>query len=210
MSTMTIGEDTSTYFTETELSEQGLDLLFREARTYFAWQPRPVPPALLRETYNLARMGPTAANSSPMRVVFLTSEAAKARLLPHLSPTNVEKSRTAGAVALIAYDSQFYDELPTLFPHVDARPWFAGNEGLATETAMRNSSLQGGYFIMAARALGLDCGPMSGFDAAAVNQEFFPDGRWKINFVCNLGYGDPSELFPRGPRLSFDEACQIL
>jgi 3-hydroxypropanoate dehydrogenase len=210
-----IGEDTSTNLLDLEyeqrsLDEHGFDMLFREARTHFAWQPRPVPQALLHELYDLAKLGPTAANSSPLRVVFLTTDAARARLLPHLSPTNVEKSRTAGAVALIAYDSQFYDELPRLFPHMDARPWFAGNAALAAETAMRNGSLQGGYFIMAARALGLDCGPMSGFDADAVNSEFFPDGRWKINFICNLGYGDGTALFPRGPRLAFSEACRVL
>jgi 3-hydroxypropanoate dehydrogenase len=169
-----------------------------------------VPVELLREVYELAKFGPTSANSLPLRVAFLTTTEAKERLLPALMPGNVDKTRTAGAVALIAYDSRFYDELPRLFPHADMRGYFADNPALAAEAALRNSSLQGGYFIMAARALGLDCGPMSGFDAEAVNREFFPDGRWKINFICNLGYGDPAPLFPRGPRLGFDEACQVL
>jgi 3-hydroxypropanoate dehydrogenase len=207
---MTLGEDVSAHLDNRVLSETGRDLLFREARTYFAWHSRPVPVELLRQAYDLARFGPTSGNSQPMRVVFLTSDEAKARLLPLLMPLNVEKTRSAGAVALIAYDSRFYDELPRLFPHADMRSYFADNPELAAEAALRNSSLQGGYFILAARALGLDCGPMSGFDPAGVNREFFPDGRWKINFICNLGYGDPAPLFPRGPRLAFDEACQLL
>jgi len=127
-----------------------------------------------------------------------------------LSPQNVEKTRTAPVVAIVAYDIEFYEKLPKLFPHADARSWFASNEALAQETAFRNSTLQGAYFMLAARALGLDCGPMSGFDPAKVNAEFFPEGKWKVNFICNLGYGDETKLFPRSPRLDFDEACVVL
>jgi len=187
-----------------------LDVLFRDARTHNVWRNRGVSDELLEEVYDLARMGPTSANSSPMRVVFLKSEEAKARLLPALAPMNVEKSRTAPVVAIIAYDMEFYENLPKLMPHADFRSYFVGNDSLIQETAFRNSSLQGAYLILAARALGLDCGPMSGFDAAKVDAEFFPDGKWKVNFICNIGYGDHTKLFPRSPRLEFDEACQIL
>ncbi len=190
--------------------EEGLDLLFREARTYSAWHPRGVSADLLREVYNLARFGPTSANTSPARFVFLTTDEAKARLLPALAPLNVEKSRTAPVVAIIAYDTEFYENLPRLFPQADARSWFVGNAALIQETAFRNGTLQGAYFMLAARALGLDCGPMSGFDPEKVNAEFFPDGKWKANFVCNLGYGDSTKLFPRNPRLEFEEACVVL
>lgn len=193
-----------------KLNDNALDILFRSARTFTAWRQEPVPDEVIHELYDLFKFGPTSANSSPARILFLKSEAAKGRLLPALSPNNVEKSRTAPVVALIAYDVEFYEKLPKLFPHADARPWFASNPALVHETAFRNGSLQGAYLILAARALGLDCGPMSGFDADKVNAEFFPDGKWKINFVCNLGHGDPANLFPRGPRLDFDEACTIL
>jgi 3-hydroxypropanoate dehydrogenase len=172
--------------------------------------PKRVPVEALREAYDLARFGPTSANSSPARFVFLESEAAKARLLPALAPLNVEKTKAAPVTVIVAWDAEFYDKLPKLFPHADMRSFFAGNESLAEETAFRNSTLQGGYFILAARAVGLDCGPMSGFDKAKVNAEFFPDGKWKANFICNLGYGDPSKLFPRNPRLEFEEACRVL
>jgi 3-hydroxypropanoate dehydrogenase len=195
---------------ETHLGDEALDRLFRQARTHSAWQPRDVPEEILREAYDLARYGPTSANSSPLRIVFLRSTEAKARLLPAVAAGNVEKTRTAPVVAIMAYDLEFHEHLPKLMPHVDARSWFAGNQALIEETAFRNSSLQGAYFILAARALGLDCGPMSGFDAGKVNAEFFPDGKWKANFLCNLGYGDPAKLFPRGPRLDFDEACRVL
>lgn len=192
------------------IDEEGLDLLFRQARTHNAWHPRGVPEYLLREVYDLAKWGPTSANASPMRILFLKTEEAKARLLPALMPLNVEKSQTAPVVAIIAYDTEFYEQLPHLFPHADARSWFVGNTDMIQETAFRNSSLQGAYFMLAARALGLDCGPMSGFDEDKVNAEFFPDGRWKVNFICNLGYGDTAKLFPRLPRLEFDEACAVL
>jgi 3-hydroxypropanoate dehydrogenase len=194
----------------TTLSNDALNQLFREARTHNAWLPKRVPVEALRAAYDLARWGPTSANSSPARFVFLESEAAKARLLPALAPLNVEKTKAAPVTAIIAWDAEFYEKLPKLFPHADMRAHFAGNQAVAEETAFRNSSLQGGYFIIAARAVGLDCGPMSGFDKAKVNAEFFPDGKWKVNFLCNLGYGDHSKLFPRSPRLGFDEACRVL
>ena len=183
--------------------------IFEDARTHTAWQERPVPDELLRRVYDVAKMGPTSSNCCPMRVIFVKSAAAKARLKPCLSEGNVEKTMKAPATAIIAYDSLFYDLLPTLFPHRDARTGYANNSELAQATAFRNGSLQGGYFIIAARALGLDCGPMSGFSNAKVDAEFFPDGRWKSNFMCNLGYGDASKLRPRNPRPSFEEACRI-
>jgi 3-hydroxypropanoate dehydrogenase len=192
------------------ISEDALDQLFREARTHSAWLPEPVPAELLRHAYELARLGPTSANSSPGRFLFLTTAEAKARLLPALAAGNVEKTKTAPVTVIIACDSGFYEKLPRLFPQANARSWFAGNQALIDETAFRNGSLQGAYFLLAARALGLDCGPMSGFDANKVNAEFFPDGKWKVNFLCNLGYGDPSKLIPRNPRLEFEEACLVL
>ena len=205
---MTQRQDTAAQ--PTKVSSQVLDQLFRQARTHSAWLPTRVPLAALREAYELARWGPTSANSSPARFLFLESEAAKARLLPALAPLNVEKTKAAPITAIIAWDAEFHEKLPKLFPHADMRSYFAGKAALIEETAFRNSSLQGAYFIIAARAVGLDCGPMSGFDAAKVNAEFFPDGKWKVNFLCNLGYGDHSKLFPRSPRLDFDEACQVL
>ena len=192
------------------VSEAALDQLFREARTHNAWLPKPVPVELLRKIYELACFGPTSANSSPARFVFLTTPAAKARLQPALSPGNVEKTMSAPVTVIVAWDTQFYDKLPKLFPQRDMRSVFAGKQALIDETAFRNGSLEGGYFILAARALGLDCGPMSGFDQGKVNAEFFPDGKWKANFLCNLGYGDRSKLFPRNPRLDFEEACKVL
>jgi 3-hydroxypropanoate dehydrogenase len=192
------------------LDENALNVLFLEARTHNVWLDKPVPDDLLRRIYDIARMGPTSANSSPARFVFVKSDEAKARLLPAMSANNQEKTRTAPVTVIIAYDLEFYEKLPQLFPHVDARPWFAGKEALVAETALRNGSLQGAYLMIAARALGLDCGPMSGFNAELVNAEFFPDGNWKANFICNLGYGDAGKLFPRNPRLPFDEVCRIL
>jgi 3-hydroxypropanoate dehydrogenase len=194
----------------TRIPDTALDQILRDARTHFAWRPEPVPVELLKEAYELARMGPTSANSSPARFVFLTTPEAKARLVPALAPTNVEKTKTAPVNVIVASDSQFYEKMPQLFPQRDMRGMFAGNAGLIEETMLRNGSLQGAYFILAARALGLDCGPMSGFDKEKVNKEFFPDGTWKANFLCNLGYGDPSKLFPRNPRLDFEEACRVL
>jgi 3-hydroxypropanoate dehydrogenase len=193
---------------EARLPNSALHRLFQEARTFSAWRPDPVSEKLLHEIYELARLGPTSANSSPARFVFLTSDEAKARLEPALMPGN--RNRNAPVVVLIAWDTGFHEHLPTLFPGRDLRPMFAGNQPLIDETAFRNSSLQGAYLMLAARSLGLDCGPMSGFDAAKVNDEFFPDGRWKINFICAIGYGDRGALRSRAPRLEFQTACRII
>lgn len=193
------------------LDAPALDQLFLEARTHNAWQDKPVSDALLKQAWDLARMGPTSANCSPLRVVFVKSAEAKARLLPALLEGNRAKTLAAPVTAIFGNDSRFYDLLPRLFPHTDARAWFAGpgKEELAATTAFRNGTLQAAYFMLAARSLGLDCGPMSGFDNAQVDRAFFPGGQVKSNFICNLGYGDPSALFPRSPRLEFDEACRI-
>ncbi len=192
------------------IAKEALDQLFREARTHSAWLPEPVPVALLRKAYELARLGPTSANASPARFVFLTTPGAKARLQPALAPGNIEKTMAAPVTAIIAWDTEFHEKLPRLFPQFDMRSHFVGNQSLIDETAFRNSSMQAAYFILAARALGLDCGPMSGFDAGKVNAEFFSDGKWKVNLLCNLGYGDHSKLFPRNPRLEFEEASTVL
>jgi len=192
------------------IEEGALDALFREARTHGAWLPKPVPEALLREAFDLAKMGPTSANASPARFVFLTTEEARERLIPALMPGNVDKTRAASATVIVAQDMEFYEHLPRLFPFVDARSWFAGNPGMIADTAARNSSLQGAYLMLAARALGLDCGPMSGFDAEKVNAEFFPDGKWRANFLFNLGFGDAEKLNPRAPRFEFEDACRVL
>ncbi len=193
------------------LSDRDLDLIFRAARSHNVWTDKPVSDVTLDALYDLLRMGPTSANTSPARFVFLRSEAAKQRLAPHLSEGNRAKSMTAPLIAIVGYDTRFFEKLPELFPHnPDAQNWFTSNETLAETTAFRNSSLQGAYLIVAARALGLDCGPMSGFDNAGVDKEFFPDGRVKSNFICNLGYGDHAQLMPRNPRLSFDDACEVL
>ena len=187
-----------------------LATLFTEARTHNGWSDRPVTDAELQQVYDLAKWGPTSANCSPARIVFVRSELEKAKLLPCMSGGNQEKTRTAPVTAIIGMDTEFYEKLPQLFPHADARSWFAGNQAMIDATAFRNSSLQGAYFIIAARALGLDCGPMSGFDADKVNAAFFAGTKVKVNFICNLGHGDPSKLFGRSPRLSFDEACKIV
>ncbi|MBD2839780.1 malonic semialdehyde reductase [Pseudomonas sp. JM0905a] len=199
------------------LSEQGLDLLFRQARSQNGWRDQPVDDETLVTLYDLVRWGPTSVNSCPARIVFLRSTAAKQRLLPALSPGNVDKVLGAPVTAIIGYDAAFHHQLPRLFPHnPDVRDWFAQQPDLIELTALRNSSLQGGYFILAARALGLDCGPMSGFDHQRVDREFFGDDscfpgmQVKTNFLCNLGYGDPDKLFPRSPRLSFEECCSLL
>jgi 3-hydroxypropanoate dehydrogenase len=196
--------------TRERVSDQALDKIFRKARTYRVWKPESVAEALLKEVYELAALGPTSANSLPARFVFITSPAAKERLIPALAPGNVDKTRTAPVTAIVAYDSKFMEPIRQLMNDPNALSWLNGNPVAIEETAFRNGTLQGGYFILAARALGLDCGPMSGFDSEKVNQEFFPDGRWKVNFLCNLGYGDASKMPPRAPRLGFAEACQIL
>lgn len=194
----------------TPLDENALRLLFLDARTHFAWQDRPVSDDLLRQLYDVLRMGPTSANCCPGRFLFVRSAEAKARLKPALIPTNVDKTMAAPVTVIVAQDLAFYDLLPQLFPHTDARPWFAGKPALIEETAFRNSTLQGAYLILAARAQGLDCGPMSGFDRAKVDAEFFSGTTVRSNFLVNLGYGDPARLFPRSPRLEFDQACQLL
>lgn len=191
------------------LSDAALDQLFREARTHGAWLPKSVDDALLRQIYSLAAMGPTSANSSPGRFVFVKTAEAKEKLRPALSAGNVDKTMAAPVTVIVGMDFAFYENLPRLFPHTDARSWFAGNEEAIRATAFRNASLQGAYLIIAARALGLDAGPMSGFDAAKVDDAFFAGTTIKSNFLINLGYGDRSKLHARNPRLSFDEAARI-
>ncbi|MGE5504253.1 MAG: malonic semialdehyde reductase [Actinomycetota bacterium] len=185
-----------------------LDRLFLDARTHSKFLDRPVGDDLLRRAWELARMGPTSANCQPARIVFVRSDAAKQRLKPALMPGNVDKTMAAPVTAIIGHDLEFYERLPRLFPHADARSWFVGNDALIQATAFRNGTLQGGYFILACRALGLDCGPMSGFDNAKVDAEFFPGGTVRSNFLVNIGWGEASGLHPRGPRLDFDEACR--
>lgn len=195
------------------VGEAALDALFRAARSHSSWQPRSVTDEQLRKIWELVKWGPTSANCQPARVLFLRSEAAKLRLAPHLSPGNVEKTMRAPVTAILGFDMRFYDLLPRLFPHSpSARNWFLGepNRALAEATAFRNGTLQGAYFMLAARALGLDCGPMSGFQGEAVDREFWAGTTVKTNFLCNLGYGDPRGIFPRSPRLAFSEACAIL
>jgi 3-hydroxypropanoate dehydrogenase len=191
------------------LDEAARDRLFTNARTANKWLERTVSDATLREMYELLKQAPTSANSSPARFVFLRGHDAKERLRPALSPGNVVKTMTAPVTVIVAHDGRFYDNLPRLFPQADARSWFADNQEFADETAFRNGTLQGAYLIIAARAVGLDVGPMSGFDRAAVDREFMSLYGWKSNFLINLGYGDFTDLPPRNPRLSFDEACRV-
>uniref|UniRef100_A0A8J4M7K2 Putative NADH dehydrogenase/NAD(P)H nitroreductase ENY07_13670 n=1 Tax=Acidicaldus sp. TaxID=1872105 RepID=A0A8J4M7K2_9PROT len=192
------------------LEAEVLATLFSEARTHFKWTDAPVSDETLRELYGLLRMGPTSANCSPARFLFLRSPGAKERLKPALSAGNVEKTMTAPVTVIVAHDPYFFEHLPRLFPRADARSWFASNPELAEETAFRNGTLQGAYLILAARALGLDCGPMSGFDREKVDEIFLAGHGWRSNFLVNLGHGDASALFPRSPRLDFAEACEIL
>ena len=207
------------------LDDAALNALFREARTYGKWQPRPVADETLRELYELLKWAPTSANAAPARFAFVRSKEAKERLRPALAPMNVEKTMSAPVTVIVGYDMKFFEQLPKLFPHnPNMVKLFQGNPALAETTATRNSSLQGAYLILAARALGLDCGPMSGFDQSKVDeaffaagrpcfgcdQEFFPEGHVKTNFLCNLGYGDAASLHPRLPRLPFNEACTLL
>ncbi len=192
------------------LSEEAMEQIFIKARTHSVWLPEPVSDELLREIYNLMKWGPTSANCSPARIVFVKSKEAKEKLLPCMASGNVEKTKTAPVTAILAQDMEFYEKLPKLFPHTDARSWFVGNQPLIDATAFRNGTLQGAYFMIAARSLGLDCGPMSGFDNTKLDAAFFQGTSWKSNFVCNLGYGDSGKLYPRSPRLDFDEACKIL
>jgi 3-hydroxypropanoate dehydrogenase len=190
--------------------EKSLDVVFRKARSQNGWQDKPVDDALLKQIHDLCKWGPTSANCCPMRVVFVKTKEAKERLKPCLDAGNVEKSMTAPVVAIIGYDLEFYNYLPKLFPHTDARSWFAGNDAKIAVTAFRNGSLQGAYFMIAARSLGLDCGPMSGFNNDKVDAEFFKGTKVKSNFICALGHGDPSKIFPRSPRFEFDEVCKVI
>jgi len=195
------------------LDQTALDTLFFNARSHNAWLDRQVDDALLHRLYDVLKWAPTSLNSQPARFLFLRTRDAKKRLQPALSPGNLDKTMAAPVVVVIAHDTQFHEHLPQVFPHNPAvRDWFAGDEKrVAREAAaFRNGTLQGAYLIMAARALGLDCGPMSGFDAARVDAEFFPDGRYRTNFLCNLGYGDAKALFDRSPRLPFETTCQLL
>ena len=192
------------------LDASALDTLFLEARSQNAWQDKDIPEEILEQLYDLVKMGPTSANCSPARFVFIRSREAKEMLAPALSSGNRDKTLSAPVTVIVCQDMAFYDKLGELFPHVDAKPWFTGSEAMISETAFRNSSLQGGYLIMAARALGLDCGPMSGFDANLVEQTFLAGTRWKVNFMVNLGYGDPSQVFGRLPRLKMEDACKLL
>jgi 3-hydroxypropanoate dehydrogenase len=194
----------------TALAKADLGQLFTEARTHHAWLGKPVSDDLLQEVYDLAKWGPTSANSLPMRILFVKSQAAKEKLFPALMGSNGDQVKAAPVTAVIAYDHKFYEYLPKLSPAFDAKSMFVGNEALIKETELRNGSLQGAYFMLAARALGLDVGPMSGFNNAAVDQAFFQGTPWKSNFLCNVGYGDDTKLYPRGPRHSFEEACKIV
>jgi 3-hydroxypropanoate dehydrogenase len=193
------------------MNNEGLDLILRKARTYSAWLDKPVDEALLRQIYDLAKLGPTSANMCPMRIVFVKSREAKEKLKPALDAGNAAKTMAAPVTAIIGMDIHFYEKLPKLFPHTDAKAWFKDlPDNVLEYVALRNSSLQGAYFMLAARALGLDCGPMSGFNNALVDATFFAGTTVKSNFLCNLGYGDSSKLYPRSPRLDFDEACKLL
>lgn len=192
------------------LDDDALDLLFRQARSHNGWNEQLVADDQLYALYDLMKWCPTSANSCPARILFLRTPESKERLKPFLNPGNVEKTITAPVVAILGYDLTFHDRLPQLFPHTDARSWFAGKPEKIRHAAFLNGTLQGAYFMMAARALGLDCGPMSGFDSAGVDRVFFADSQVKSNFLCNLGHGDPTKIFPRLPRLAFDEACMLL
>lgn len=192
------------------LTEQALDIIFREAHTANAFQDKEIGDEVLGKIYDVMKFGPTSANCSPLRIVFVKSREAKEKLKPCLMEANVAKTMAAPCTAILAYDTKFYEHLPVLFPQTDAKSWFVGNEKLISDTAFRNSSLQGAYFMVAARALGLDCGPMSGFDADKLNAAFFPEGRVKVNFICNIGYADKSGTYPRNPRLTFGDACKIV
>jgi len=191
------------------INDQALDIIFRDARTRNGWEDRKVTTTLMQAVYDLTKMGPTSANCSPARFVFVHTDEGKERLAPHLSEGNRKKTMSAPCCVIIGHDMEFYEKLPELFPHTDAKAWFVGNDDLIQKTAFRNGTLQGAYFMIAARALGLDCGPMSGFDNDGVDKEFFAGTTIKSNFLCSIGYGTDENLFPRSPRLAFDDACQF-
>jgi len=192
------------------INDEALDIIFRNARTHNGWEQREVSNTLMQAVYDLTKWGPTSANCSPARFVFVSSDEGKARLKPHLAEGNLAKTMAAPCCVIIAHDMEFHEKLPTLFPHTDAKSWFTGNDDLIRETATRNSTLQGAYFMIAARALGLDCGPMSGFDQDGLDKEFFTGTNYQANFLCNIGYGTDENMFPRSPRLTFDEAAEIV
>ena len=192
------------------IDDAALRQLFLDARTHNKWQPKEVPDSLLNRLVDTLKMGPTSANCSPARFVFVKSKEAKERLKPHLSEGNRDKTMQAPVCAIVGYDLDFYEHLLQLFPHTDARGWFAGQPAKIAETAFRNGTLQGAYLILAARLYGLDCGPMSGFDNAGVDKAFFAGTSTKSNFLCNIGYGDPSGVRPRSPRFTFDDMAKIV
>lgn len=192
------------------LDDHALDVLFREARTYNGWQDKDVSDVLLQAVYDLFKWGPTSSNCCPVRIKFVKSKEAKEKLRPHLMAGNVDKTMAAPVTALLANDLEFYEKLPFLSPHNNARSWFVDKPAFTAETAFRNGTLQGAYMMLAARSLGLDCGPMSGFKQQGVKDAFFADENVQVNFICSLGYGVKESLYPRGPRLAFDEACEIL
>ena len=192
------------------LSKNALNTLFLEARSQNGWLDTPVSDEQIQQIYELMKFGPTAANNCPARVTFVKSDKAKEKLKAHLDEGNVEKSMSAPVVAIISYDTEFYEKLPFLFPHTDAKSWYEGKPEKIKSAAQMNATLQGAYFMMAARSVGLDCGPMGGFNNEALDQAFFPDGKTKSIFLCGIGHGDESKLFPRSPRLAFDEACEII
>ncbi len=192
------------------INDEALDVIFRDARTRNGWEARDVSRPLMQAVYDLMKWGATSANCSPARFVFVASDEGKERLKPHLSEGNRAKTLAAPCCVIIAHDLSFHEHLPKLFPHADAKSWFEGNDALIAETAFRNGTLQGAYFMIAARALGLDCGPMSGFDKEGVDGEFFAGTTWRSNFLCNIGYGTDENLFPRSPRFDFEEICNIV
>lgn len=192
------------------LSKNALNTLFLEARSQNGWLDTAVSDEQIQQIYELMKFGPTAANNCPARVTFVKSDKAKEKLKAHLDEGNVEKSMSAPVVAIISYDTEFYEKLPFLFPHTDAKSWYEGKPEKIKSAAQMNATLQGAYFMMAARSVGLDCGPMGGFNNEALDQAFFPDGKTKSIFLCGIGHGDESKLFPRSPRLAFDDACEII
>lgn len=193
-----------------KLTKQDEDLLFNEARTHSAWLDKDVDENLLKEAFDLAKMGPTSANQQPMRLIFLKSKEGKERLRPYLDKGNLDKTMAAPVTVIIGYDLKFYDELPWLFPHTDAKSWFGKDPKKDEISAFRNGSLQAAYLLLALRAVGLDCGPMSGFSNDGVDKEFFAGTNFKSNFIMNIGYGDSSKLHPRSPRPDFDKFCKII
>jgi 3-hydroxypropanoate dehydrogenase len=192
------------------LDDNALAQLFTEAHSHVSWQDKAIPEVLIKQLYDMVKLCPTSANCSPARFVFVTSQEGKQKLKPSLSSGNVEKTMTAPCTVIVAYDEEFYEELPTLFPYADAKSWFTSSPEAAYETAMRNSSMQGAYLISASRALGLDIGAMSGFDPNLLNETFFCENKWKVNFLINLGYGDAEKSHKRLPRLTFEQACKII